>query len=70
MGDRVDNGTTDLSNVEKFVANCPVPDIMVLPHLSCSTIDSLVRKEKQKEYMFSLGAFYCIRFPFLYPASR
>jgi hypothetical protein len=42
----------------------------VLPHLTCSTIASLVRKEKKKEQMFSSGALPCILFPFLYLASR
>jgi len=49
---------------------CPVPDKMVLPHLACSTIELLVRKEKQKEHMFSSGAFHCIQFPFPCVASR
>jgi hypothetical protein len=34
-----------------------VPDIMVLPHFTCSTFAPVVRKEKQKEHMFSSGAF-------------
>jgi hypothetical protein len=30
---------------------------MVLPHFTCSTFASPVRKEKQKEHMFASGAF-------------
>jgi hypothetical protein len=57
-----------LDMIEK--KNCQVPEKLVLPHLACSTIASLVRKEKQKEHMFSSGAFHCIQFLFLYPVSR
>jgi hypothetical protein len=33
----------------RLVMSCQVPVCMVLPHLACSTIASLVRKEKQNE---------------------
>ena len=51
-------------------SGCPIPGILVLPHLACSTIALLLRKEKQKEHMFSSGAFHCMQFPFPCQASR
>jgi aryl-alcohol dehydrogenase-like predicted oxidoreductase len=51
-------------------SGCPIPGILVLPHLACSTIALLLRKEKQKEHMFSSGAFPCLQCPFPCQASR
>ncbi len=36
---------------------CYVPDKMVLPHLACSTIELVIRKEKQNEQILLTGVF-------------
>ncbi len=60
-------GSRPTQDVHTVTGREPIP---VLPHLACSTFALHIRKEKQKEHMFSSGAFHCIQFPFPCLASR